>query len=278
MLRAARELGIVEIRIQDEQDRDADLEQALAERFGLAHVRVAMFRPHQDAAAATGELAAEWLDAGLRDGQVVGLSWGTALRAVVAAVAVDTPRRVEVVPLVGALTTDGSLVAGQELVRELAGRLGASYRYLHGPALLQSGTVRAALLAEPSVGRVVARARSADIALVGIGAIGSAATAAMLRTLHLTDAEGAAFLAQDPVGDICCRFFDATGRRIAGAVQERVLAVDLDDLRHVPTVIGVATGAEKTAAVLGALRGGFVDGLVADAALAHAVLTVEGVL
>jgi dihydroxyacetone kinase-like protein len=61
-------------------------------------------------------------------------------------------------------------------------------------------------------------------------------------------------------------------------VHDRVLAVDLDDLRHIPTVIAVATGAEKTAAVLGALRGGFVDGLVADAALAHAVLTAEGVL
>jgi len=85
MLRTARTLGIVEIRIQDEHDRDADLEQALAEWFGLAHVRVAMFRPHQDAAAAAGELGAEWLDQVLRDGQVVGLSGGSALRAVVGA-------------------------------------------------------------------------------------------------------------------------------------------------------------------------------------------------
>lgn len=277
MLRAARELGIVEIRIQDEHDRDAGLEQALAEWFGLAHVRVAMFHPYQDATAAAGELAADWLDLALRDGQVVGLSGGAALRAVVSAVSVDTSRRVEVVPLVGALTAGGALDAGQELVRELAGRLGASYRYLLGPALLQSGTVRAALLAEPSIGCVVARARSADVAVVGIGAVDSAATTAVLRGLDLTEAERRAFLLQSPVGDICCRFFDAAGRRITGAVHDRVLAVDLDDLRRIPTVIGVATGAENTAAVLGALRGGLVDGLVTDATLAHAVLTAEGV-
>jgi DNA-binding transcriptional regulator LsrR (DeoR family) len=278
MLRVARELGIVEIRIQDERDRDADLERALAERFGLSHVRVALFRPHQDAAAAAGELAAEWLDRVLRDGHILGLSGGTALRTVVDAVAIPAARRVEIVPLVGALTPDGARASGQELARELAGRLGGSYRYLHGPALLHSGAVRAALLAEPSIDRVVARARSADVAMVGIGTIGSGATAAVLDGLHLTESESRAFGAQEPVGDICCRFFDAQGRPVTGAAYGRVLGVDLADLRRIPTVVAVATGAEKTVAVLGALRGGLVTGLVTDAALAHAVLTAEGVL
>src|SRR3954471_5756500 len=69
MLAAARSLGIVEIRIQDGLGRDVDLEQALRERFGLAHVRVAAFHAHGDAVAAAANLAAEWLDGTLRDGQ-----------------------------------------------------------------------------------------------------------------------------------------------------------------------------------------------------------------
>ena len=143
MLGAARMLGIVEIRIQDEQGRDADLEQALAERFDLTHVRVSVFRPHEDALAAASALAAEWLDDTLRDGQILALSSGTALQAVVAAVAVDEPRMVEVVPLVGGLATGASLAASQELVHDLAVRLGtATYRCLYGPALLHSESAR----------------------------------------------------------------------------------------------------------------------------------------
>src|SRR3954468_13416316 len=115
MLRAARRLGIVEIRIQDEQGRDTDLQQALAERFDRTHVRVAVFRPQEDALAAASALAAEWLDNTLRDGQTLALSQGTALQAVVAAVAVDEPRTVEVVPLVGGLAARASLAASQEL-------------------------------------------------------------------------------------------------------------------------------------------------------------------
>ena len=160
MLRAARMLGIVEIRIQDERGRDADLEQALAKQFDLTHVRVAAFRPEEDALAATSALAAEWLDDTLRDGQILALSWGTTVQAVVAAVAVDEPRTVEVVPLVGGLGTRTSLAASQELVRDLAARLGtATYRYLYSPALLHSESARDALLAEPWIGHTVARAR-----------------------------------------------------------------------------------------------------------------------
>jgi len=275
LLSSARAAGVVEVRIQDERGRDGDLEQALAERFGLAHVRVAAFRPHQDARADAGRLAAEWLDDTLRDGQVLALSWGRSLQAVVSAAAVDEPRRLEVVPLVGGLTTDLSLAAAHELVRELAGRLGGTYRYLHAPALLRCATARTALLAEPSIGRVVARARAADVALVGIGAMGSGSTGRILDALGLTPAERADFAARGPVGDTCCRFFDAAGAPVGGAVHDRVLAVDLDDLRAIPTVVGVATGTAKTASVLAALRAGIVGGLVTDAGLAHSLLSAD---
>jgi DNA-binding transcriptional regulator LsrR (DeoR family) len=278
LLASARALGIVEIRIQDEHGRDADLEQALATRFDLAHVRVAAFRPHQDAVAAAGELAAEWLGHTVRDGQVVALSWGTSLQAVVSAVEAEDPRGLEIVPLVGGLATGACTAAGQELVRELADRLGATHRYLHGPALLHSAAARDALLAEPSIGPVLARARSADIAMVGIGCFGAGPTHEVLDGVGLTAAQSRDFLARNPVGDICCRFFDAEGRPIRGVVHDRVLGVDLDDLRRVPTVIGVATGPEKAAGVLAALRGRLVNGLVTDACLAHSVLTADGLL
>ena len=277
MLSTARGLGIVKIRILDERGRDTELEQALVERFDLAHVRVAAFQPRQDVLEMAGALAAEWLESALRDGQTLALSGGASLRAVVAAVSVSEPRRVEVVPLAGGLTSDGSLVAGRELVRELASRLGATSRYLHGPALLHSKEARDALLAEPAIGRIVARARTADIALVGIDTLDSGLTSGVLDGLGLTSGQRDAFLSQRPVGDICCRFFDGSGEPIRGVVHDRVLAIDLDDLRHMPTVVGVATGSEKTTAVLAALRGGHVDGLITDAGLAHSILSADEV-
>jgi DNA-binding transcriptional regulator LsrR (DeoR family) len=272
MLAAARAQGIVEIRVHDQTTRAPELEQALRQRFGLRHVRVAAFRPGADAPSAAGDLAAQWLDETLRDGQVVALSWGRSLQAMVESFAADQPRAVEVLPLVGGLSTVASLVSGEELVRELAGRLGAGYRYLHAPGLLRSRTARDALRAEPAIADVLERAGTADIAMVGIGAVGTGSSNEILDGLGLTADERAAFLAEGPVGDACCRFFDADGRAVGGVVDDRVLAIELDQLRRIPTVIGVATGVQKAPGVLGALRGGLVDGLVIDAVLALALL------
>jgi DNA-binding transcriptional regulator LsrR (DeoR family) len=112
MLTAAQAQGIVEIRVHDQTSREKELENALRERFELAHVRVAALRPGVDAQAAAGDLAAQWLDESLRDGQVLGLSWGTSLQAVLASFSVDQPRSVELVPLIGGLSTVVSLVSG----------------------------------------------------------------------------------------------------------------------------------------------------------------------
>lgn len=276
MLRTAPDLGIVEIRIQDEHGRDTDLEQALTKHFDIGHVRVAVFRPHRNALAATGALAAEWLEHTLRDGQTLALSWGTTMQALASAVAADEPRRVEIVPLVGGLPPCGSVVAGHESVCEMAARLGATYQRLRGPAFLHSDTARDTLLAEPSIGRIVARARSADIAMVGIGAFGSDSTTAVLDGLGLTAAQHRELLEQCPVGTTCSRFYDVDGKPIHGVVHDRVLAVDLDDLRRIPTVVGVAAGADKAPAVLAAIRGGIISGLIVDAGLAHSMLTAVG--
>jgi DNA-binding transcriptional regulator LsrR (DeoR family) len=276
MLAAARAQGIVEIRVHDQTVRATELEQALRQHFGLAQVRVAAFRPGADMRAAAGDLAAHWLDDFLRDGQVLALSWGTSLQAMVAAMAVDKPRSVDVVPLVGGLSTAKSLVSAQELVRDLAGRLGATYRYLHAPALLRSEAARDALLAEPAINDVLQRASSADVAMVGIGTVGTGSTSDIIEGLGLSDAEYQEFLDEGPVGDACCRFFDAGGRPIRGVVHDRVLAVELDHLRQIPMVMGVATGAEKAAGVLGALRGNVIDGLITDAGLAQTLLSGPG--
>jgi DNA-binding transcriptional regulator LsrR (DeoR family) len=273
MLTAARAQGVVEIQVHGQTARAGELEQALRERFGLAHVRVASFQPGMDAQEAAGDLAARWLDETLCDGSVLGLSWGTSLQAMVSAVSVDQPRSVEVVPLVGGLKTAESLVAGQELVRELAGRLGATYRYLHAPALLQSNRVRQALLTEPAISEVLARARAADIAMVGVGTVGTGSSNEIVDGLGLTAAERQAFLAAGPVGDTCCRFFDAAGRPIHGVLHDRVIGVECEELAKIPTVIGVATGVEKAPGVRGAVRGGIIGGLITDASLALALLS-----
>jgi DNA-binding transcriptional regulator LsrR (DeoR family) len=276
MLSAARRQGIVEIRVRDLQGRDLELEQGLRLRFGLVEARVTAFSPGADVRLHVGELAAQWLVESLRDGSTLALSWGSTLHAMVTATRADGSRSVEVVPLVGGLSATTSPVSAQELVRELADRLGGRYWYLHAPALCESQAAREALLAEPAIQATLTRAANADLAVVGIGTVGVGSSQHLLDGLRLTPAQLDEFHRAGPVGDLCCQFFDANGHPISGPVQHRVLAVSLPQLRRIPRRVAVVAGHDKAPGVLGALRGNLVNGLITDAGLAHALLATHG--
>jgi DNA-binding transcriptional regulator LsrR (DeoR family) len=275
MLKQARDLGIVEIRIVDPARRAHELERALRDRFPLVDARVLEAAPDTDVLPGVGRLAVRWLDETLRDGQVVALSWGHTLGAMVRAADGLVRRDVEVVQLVGGLSALDSAATGQELVRELSERMGARHRYLHAPALFGSAEALTLMLHERAIADALDSAKAADVAVVGIGTPGLGSSRALLDTLNLSPAQRAEFDAAGAVGDVCARFYDLSGNEVRSAVAERVLAVTLDDLRAIPTVAGVAAGPEKALGILGALHGRIIDVLICDEAAARSVLTLE---
>ena len=274
MLAAAQERGIVEIRIHERAPRDLDLERELVARYGLSDAVVAsnVNEVGVQVLDRLGELAWAWLRDQLKDGMTVAMSWGQALQALVAAVPPTVMSSTEVVQLVGGISARASFVTGQELVREFAGRLGGTYRYLHAPAAFTTVEARRTMAEEPSIRDALEAARHADVALVGVGSVRSGSSAAILEAVGPSAAEREAFLAQGPVGDVAGRDLDAAGRPVLGAVDDRVLGLTLAEVRAVPRVVALAAGAGKAAALRGALRGGWLDVLVCDAEAAALLL------
>jgi DNA-binding transcriptional regulator LsrR (DeoR family) len=275
MLTEAQRQGIVEIRVVDPSGRMPDLERELQTMFGLADVRVAQrgLGSSVKVEGQVGAQAAQLLLDRVKDSMTVALSWGHALQSMVYAATADHDYAVTLVQLVGGLSSVTNEISGQELVRELAVRLGASYRLLHAPATLGSSAARNALLAEASIASSLADARHADIAFVGIGTPGHGSSAAVLASLGLSPEEEKAFWDAGPVGDVAARYYNAAGHPIHGPVEDRIVAVTLEDLARIPNVVGVAYGRAKTPGVLGALRGHLIDSLVCDETLARSLVS-----
>lgn len=273
VLADARAQGIVEIRIRDPFTRESALEDSLKERWGLTDVRVAPTGGSGTALARVGKLGAQWLMEHLPQRGRVSVSWGAAVQAVVEAVPDDLAHpNLEVLPLVGGVSIVDSARDGNVLVRLLASRLGARHRRLYAPAVVESKTTRDALLHEPSIASVFDAARSSDIAVVGVGALGTGASAAILDSMHLSADDRRDLIASGAVGDCCTRFFDAQGAATLSTVNDRVLSVTLAELAQIPQVVGVAAGAQKATSMRGALTGGLFDVIVVDQALAAALL------
>ncbi|MFT4218359.1 MAG: sugar-binding domain-containing protein [Micropruina sp.] len=279
VLAAAREQGIVEVRIHDPRSpvrRVAEVEHRLVERFGLTEARVGTPNGGSaDALPLVGRLAADLFGERLPQMRQVGLSWGSTLEAFVA----EVPERVasvQVLPLAGGNPGLDMAGAGGTLVQALARRCGVQPSRFLAPAIVESPQTKAAIAAETAIRTALERAAQVDHAFVGIGTFGVRSSVTIVEDMLLSEAELATFLAQKPAGDISGRFFDDAGAELGPPTSDRVIAVSLDDLRRVPCVIGLAAGAEKARGVLAALHTGVLDVVVLDLALARAVLARAG--
>ena len=80
----------------------------------------------------------------------------------------------------------------------------------------------------------------------------------------------------DLVGDVLCHFVDAQGRVVDHPVNERVVAVGLEDLRRVPKIVLAAGGKRKADAIRAALLATRARVLITDETAARALLRTRG--
>ncbi len=157
LLAEARELGIVEIRINFPLTRDLALEQALMARFQLEAVYVLSTKTIVPAhmLGRLGRLASAHLQGRIADGSIVALSWGTAVFETIQAMRRRQLNEVKVVQVIGAAGSSNPLIDGPDLARQLAERLGGQYFYLHAPLIVENSYIRETLLGDPRVRRTI---------------------------------------------------------------------------------------------------------------------------
>jgi DNA-binding transcriptional regulator LsrR (DeoR family) len=275
LLSEAMATGVVEIRIRQPLPLVDDLGRELARRFDLRDAQVLDARERTEGALErVGRLAARYLDSILAEGDVLAISWGTGVHAVAAGLDSVTPRGIEVVQMLGGAGSRDAEVDGTELARRMADTFGGRCRYLSAPLVVDDEQVAMALLRQRGVRETLAAAAHADVALVGIGAL-VPEVSSLLRAGYLTRDGLAELRRLGAVGDVCGHHFGVDGAMVDTELSRRVVAIDVDSLRGIPRVIGVASGAAKAEALVGALRARLVNVLVTDAATARAVLAAS---
>ncbi|MCE2470850.1 MAG: sugar-binding transcriptional regulator [Anaerolineae bacterium] len=276
MLQRARDTGIVTITVNYEVLRDHALEDAMKSAFALREARVlrSRGRSFDSIRNGLGKLGASLLDESLDDNSTLGISYGRSLANTVELV---RPRQVDgltVVPIIGALGSENPLIEGIDLTRQLATKLGARYRYLHAPLLVEDRRTRDLFLQEPTVNDVIQIAANADVVLIGIGSL-QAQSSGIIWTGYITRKERDWLDNIGVVGHMCAQFFDVEGKVLDIGINQRSISIGLEALRRIDNVIAVAGTIDKAGAILGALNGGYIDSLVTDDRAARQVLELR---
>jgi deoxyribonucleoside regulator len=273
-LKRARDEGIVQIEIVAPRRANVEMELVLARKLGLGRVKVVELRDeNDDPMTAVASVAAEFTSEQLRRGTRIGIGWGETLAAVVRHLDPGVTEALQVAQLAGGLAEGRPGIQGHELVRQITEIYPASRAiYLHAPSIVDSAAICEAFLADRSVQAALVAAAGSDVALVGIGNMAIDAT--LFKASHILSADRDALLAQGAVGSMNARFYDAEGKPV-GHLDRRTVALEWSDLSAIPTVIAVAAGKNKAAAIRGAAQTGCVDVLVTDECTAAALIDLS---
>jgi DNA-binding transcriptional regulator LsrR (DeoR family) len=272
LLTAARDKGIVRVSIAEFDPRDAEVERALVDRFGLKRAIVVrtLSRTAESIRQSVGYYAAPEIASLMRPSISVGVAGGRTLGCLINAITINEIYSASsVVQLMGHIDPTASRMDAPELSRTLARRLGGACIALNAPIYSADRASRDVFLAHDQIASTMRRAAGIDLALVGIGSLKESV---FFARGVLTAADGERLHRAGAVGEICGRFFDARGQECDTADRDRVLSIGLDVLRTCAEAIGVTNGADRAPAARAAIAGGIVTGLVIDHRCAEALL------
>jgi DNA-binding transcriptional regulator LsrR (DeoR family) len=274
LIKRGRALGLVEIKVRSPIQHLISIEEQLMAIGGISRAIVApaVSDNVETTLLDVGALGASLLLESLADGLRLCISGGKGVGALVSSIVAGRKYDVEIVPATGLVQgkhyTDVNHVAAM-----LADKLGGRSYQIHAPLFADTPQERDMVMNMRSVADGFRRAREADIAIVGIGSILSEDSS--YYDLHPSSSSaGEALERAGATGELLAHLIDKNGDVVDYEPNKGLIGLTLSELAAIPKTIGIASGANKVAPILAAMRGNYLDTLVTDEVTAQKIISL----
>ncbi len=276
LLKEARDRGVVRVSVVDPERPMNRIQQRLQDAFGI-RVHLVTVRPGASnllRLEQVAKVAAGILDDNVRDGDVIGVAWGTTTSAIASSL---RPRDLTGITVVGLNGGANHHTTGLPYVGSILQRYAEAF---HGqemllplPAFFDRAETRDAMWQERSTQHVLAVRANTRIAVFGVGGFESEVQSHVYASNYLSDADYIGLKKDGAVGDVCTVMLRADGTWRDIPFNSRASGMTPDELRRIERRLCVVTGVKKSKPLLAALRAGVVTDLVVDMETARAVVT-----
>lgn len=248
---------IVEIKIHNPEIDCKELEQKICDKFDVRNVVICGVSSEDEELCQimTVKKAVNYIQTIIEKGnQKIAISWGrTVHRLIYEFSNIKTANNI-VFPLFGATDQEQAYFLSNELARSFADRIGAKVKYAWFP-------YKPDCIGDCNLFKKTSYYKSLcdlwnniDIAIVGIG------NREIIQ--NFANVFGYNEKCASAIGDISTHFFDEDGNIVE--LYENTLCVERDALKNAKQTIAVASGKDKTEAIIGALRTKMIDTLITD--------------
>ena len=273
-LTRAKNEGNVKIQINYPSENTIELEKNIEKKFGLKEVLIGVENESVSKDYAVALQASEYLARILKNNMKLGINWGRSMKNLVTTFEQEgynksiNVKGVEIIPFLG---TNNSFEEKSQSLRltysnflaiKMAELLKCKNYNLSAPMIVSSQKVKVVIINEPDVSGVLKKAKTCDVALLGIGSIDKNSSLFVL----MDDGEKMSdtIKQQGGIGEVIGRAYDENGNIIHSELDNRIIGVTLEELKQIPLKIGVGYGNQKVKAIKAALKGGLIDVLITD--------------
>lgn len=276
LLVLARQEGLVKVHIDHPISSCMTLSQTIRGHFKLEFCDVVPAEPEAENGSAN-YIAVAGCDRLTRylermDPLTLSLGSGRTVRATVEAVSrMDRPQH-RFVSLVGNVARDGSSNR-YDGVTALADKTASERFLLPAPVVAGSVEEREALLRQRLFRAIAEVTKASEAAFIGVGRIDRQAT--LFQDHFINEDELEELLRHKAVGELLGWPMNSSGEVIDCSITRRITSLPLESFGD-QLLVAMAGGREKGPAILAALRGGWLKGLITDEAAARHVVEFGG--
>ncbi|MCP3740053.1 sugar-binding transcriptional regulator [Rossellomorea sp. BNER] len=271
LLSYAKEKGYVQIEIRDPYTDMDQLAKDVKERYGLEDIIVTS-SPSDDYETikqSISKSAADYLQNNVKQGDILGVSWGTTIYETSKRMMKQAIKGVTVVQLKGGISHSKVMTHAYETIGLFADAFNTIPMHLPLPVVFDNAQVKKQVEEDRHIRRIIEMGRQANIAVFTVGTVRDEA---LLFKLGYFNSEEKDLLQKEAVGDICSRFFNENGEIVHEEINNRTIGIELQELEQKEKAILVAGGKPKLKAIKGALTGNHANVLITDQYTAERLL------
>lgn len=273
LLKHAKEKDFVSIVIHDPRDQSANLEAAIQEKYKLDTVRIA-FAPtdeEKEIKKFLGKTTADHLDEIVKDGDIIGVSWGNTLYEVAKELQPKDVKGIEVIQLKGGMSYSHRETHDNDIMHKFTDAYKAFGQFMPLPVIFDSIELKNLIAKDRHIAHVLNQMNRANIALYTIGSV---SRDSLLYKMNYISEKEFEQLEKQAVGEICSRFFDCNGNICDEQLNTRTFGIELSDLKNKEKSILIAGGEKKVKAIHTALQHQLANTLVTDRFTAKKLLSL----
>jgi DNA-binding transcriptional regulator LsrR (DeoR family) len=274
VLKRGKQRGIITINISSTYNKFLDKEKEIKEKLGLKDIIIVPTIENdndQMIKRKVGEIAANYLANILKDGDKVGVSWGSTVYECVNSFKINKNLNVDIIQLNGSIYGAPIELNSNDLVRRIKNYFTGSYYFLTAELIVDNKEIRDAITKSSRILSTLEKHKSITKAILGIGGFNPNKIGDnyywnynyywdYLKENEIKDLEE-----KKVVGNVSLIFYDINGNIIDNSsLNERKISISKENLLNINNSIGIATGVKKAASVLGAIKAKLLKTIIVD--------------